>query len=306
MKFNEITILFESKDNTIAEELVCNIFFSFSLKGVVCNVPIPEPDEGFGTDTLAQPETCSVTGYLPLLDSSDIIIEKIKKKASELSEYGIKTRIRIRPVDEEDWAEAWKQYFEVTRITDKLVVKPLWKEYTPGKNEIVIHIDPGMAFGTGTHPTTAMCLELIESNLAAGDDFLDIGTGSGILMIAAAKLGAGRMTGIDTDELAVQVAGRNLEINKINPETYELECAGIEATGIRPFKLIAANIIAGVIIQILPMIAQRMTEESTAILSGILKEQEDEIKKALESCCLGITQTICREEWISFAVKKRN
>jgi ribosomal protein L11 methyltransferase len=305
MKFNEITIQFESQDNIIAEELVCNIFFSFSLKGVVCNVPIPEPDEGFGTDTLARPRTCSVTGYLPMIDSSDIIIEKIRQKAYELGESGIRTQVRIRPVDEQDWAEAWKQYFEVTRITDRLVVKPLWKKYMPDKNEIIIHLDPGMAFGTGTHPTTAMCLELIESNLVEGDDFLDIGTGSGILMIAAAKLGAAHMTGIDTDELAVEVAGRNLEINGIAPETYDLKCAGIDSVTTRPFRLIAANIIAGVIVHILPMIAQRMTEKSTAIISGILKEQKNEIKKALESCSLGIIQTICKEEWISFAIKKK-
>jgi ribosomal protein L11 methyltransferase len=119
-------------------------------------------------------------------------------------------------IDEQDWAEAWKAYFWPEKITDLIVVKPSWREYPAEPQEIVLEIDPGMAFGTGTHPTTSLCIRMIQTHLKPGDAFLDVGTGSGILMIAAAKLGAGTVCGVDNDEVAVTVAEKNLLANHID------------------------------------------------------------------------------------------
>jgi ribosomal protein L11 methyltransferase len=131
MKFKKITAAFETENITLAEELICDLFFSFNLKGVVCNVPLEEPDEGFGTHTLPLPDQNSIVGYFPDIDSSDIILEKIKTRSMELTQFGIQVTIEVEIVDEKDWADAWKAYFNVTRITDRIVIKPDWKDYEP-------------------------------------------------------------------------------------------------------------------------------------------------------------------------------
>ncbi|MCK5349117.1 MAG: 50S ribosomal protein L11 methyltransferase [Desulfobacula sp.] len=304
MKFKKIIVQFDAENLILAEELICNIFFSFNLKGVVCDIPLDEPDEGFGTNTLPKPEICSITGFLPLLDSSDIILEKIREKVSTLSNLNIQVNIQTEIVDEKDWSDAWKVYFEVTKVTDRITIKPAWKEYDAGKDEIIIHLDPGMAFGTGTHPTTAMCIQMIETYLKPGSTFLDVGTGSGILMIAAAKLGAKRITGIDTDEVAIKVAQQNLAKNNIDPDICELLCTTLDKTDRAPYNFIAANIIAQVIVDILPEISIRMTPDTTIVLSGIIKERKSNVLAALEAHHLFIVHEEYRDEWVTLAVKK--
>jgi len=304
MKFKKIIVHFHAENLDLAEELICNIFFSFDLKGVVCDVPLDEPDEGFGTNTLPKPEVCSITGFLPLIDSSDIILEEIKQRTLTLLDYNIKTNIEIENIDEKDWSDAWKAYFEVTPITDRITIKPIWKEHEAKKGELVIHLDPGMAFGTGTHPTTAMCIQLIETYLLPGSTFLDVGTGSGILMIAAAKLGATDLMGIDTDEIAINVARKNLAKNKINPDIFDLTCTNLDETAPLPYDFIAANIIAQVIVDILPDIVMRMTPNTIVVLSGIIRDRQNDVLSALETHHLIVIHEEYMDEWVALAVKK--
>jgi ribosomal protein L11 methyltransferase len=305
MKFKKVIAQFKADNMILAEELICDIFFSFKLKGVECDVPIDEPDEGFGTSTLPKPEICSITGYLPLIDSSDILIEKINKKASSLSDLNINVDIKIEIVDEKDWAEAWKKYFEVTPITDRITIKPEWKDHDARKDEIVIHLDPGMAFGTGTHPSTAMCIRLIQAFLKPGSTFLDVGTGSGILMIAAARLGAKSLVGIDTDEVAITVAQKNLAKNDIDPKMFNLLCTTLDKIDPCPCQFIAVNIIAQVIVSILPEISIRMTDETITILSGIIRDRQNDVMAALEAHDLFVVHEEYTDEWVTLAVKKR-
>ncbi len=305
MKFKKVIARFDSDNVLLAEELICDIFFSFNLSGVVCDVPLEEPDEGFGKNTLPKPEICSIAAYLPMLDSSDSKFEKIKEKALKLADLDIKVDIQTQIVDEKDWAEAWKTYFEVTPITDRITVKPEWKNHDARKDEIVIHLDPGMAFGTGTHPSTAMCIKLIETYLVPGSTFLDIGTGSGILMIAAAKLGAEHLTGIDTDEVAIDVARQNLAKNKINPRLFDLSCKSLDKTDKRPYHFIVANIIAQVIIRILPEISLRMTQDTTIVLSGIIKDRQKDVIAVLETYDLYVIHEEYADEWVTLAVRKK-
>ncbi|NOX33151.1 MAG: 50S ribosomal protein L11 methyltransferase [Deltaproteobacteria bacterium] len=304
MKFIKIIIRFDADNLILAEELICNIFFSFHLKGVICDVPLDEPDEGFGTNTLSYPEVCSITGFLPLLDSSDIILEKIKQKASGLSDLNIQVDIKTEIVDEKDWSDAWKAYFEVTKVTDRITIKPAWKSHDAGEGEIVIHLDPGMAFGTGTHPTTAMCIKLIERYLVPDSSFLDIGTGSGILMIAAAKLGARTILGIDNDAVAIEVAQQNLIKNDIDPARCDLLCTTLEKTDPGPYHFIAANIIAQVIVDILAGISMRMDENTITILAGIIKERQKDVLAAIVRNHLFVIHEDNTDEWVTLAVKK--
>ncbi|MBA3008986.1 MAG: 50S ribosomal protein L11 methyltransferase [Proteobacteria bacterium] len=305
MKFKKITIAFETKNIVLAEELICDIFFSLNLKGVVCNIPLEEPDEGFGTHTLPLPDQNSIVGYLPDIDASDITLEKIKARAKDLAHLDIQVKTQVEIVDEKDWEDAWKTYFNVTRITDRIVIKPEWKDHEPAPNDIVIHLDPGMAFGTGTHPTTAMCIQMIEKFLIPGSDFLDVGTGSGILMVAAAKLGAGRLTGIDTDEVAIGISKKNLDKNQADPLVFTLSCATLDQTPQKTYDLIAANIIAQVIVDIMPELERRMAPKGMAILSGIIRERKPDIVAALQANALHIVHETNEGEWVALAVTRQ-
>lgn len=306
MKFVKVTAFFKAPDIDFAEELICSIFFSYNLKGVVCDVPLDEPDEGFGTRTLPEPEKMSITGFFPAIDSSSAIIDGIKEKMRAVSEHDIHVDIETTIVDEKEWADAWKDFFEVTPITDKIIVKPDWKPYTPNPGEILIHLDPGMAFGTGTHPTTAMCIQLIEAYLQPGDTFLDVGTGSGILMIAARKLGASQMTGIDTDEVAIDVTQTNLEKNKISIADCRLTCTTLDQTPKTQYRFIAANIIAQVIVEIAGQIGERLDNDGTAVLSGIISERLPDVLTSLEAHSLQVIEKKTDQEWVALAVKKKS
>jgi len=310
MKFTKVIIRFEAENLYLAEELICDIFFSFNFKGVVCDVPLNESggyeqDVGFGALALPEPEFNSISGFLPLVDSCTDIVAQIRGKTVKLVEYGISVEIKTEIVDEKEWSDAWKEYFEVTRITERITIKPEWRDHDEKKDEIVIHLDPGMAFGTGTHPSTFMCIKLIEKYLEPGDQFLDIGTGSGILMIAAAKLGANRVTGIDNDEIAIEVAQKNLDKNSIDPEIFSLLHTTLEKTEKRKYELIAVNIIAQIIVDIMPEISERMTGGGTAILSGIITERHADVVRAADACGLFVVHEESIDEWVSLVIKSR-
>ncbi len=302
MKFKKITAAFEAKDIFLAEELICHIFFSSNLTGVICNIPLAEPDQGFGIPPLELPVQTSIVGYLPDADASDILVETMGQQLEALTHLDIHTQVEVEIVDEQDWADAWKTYFHVTRITDQMVIKPAWREHDPAPGEIVIHLDPGMTFGTGTHPSTAMCLRMIEQFLVPGSNFLDVGTGSGILMVAAAKLGATRMMGIDTDPVAIQVSRENLDKNQVDPLVYDLACTSLDQVPETPHDMIAANIIAQVIVEILPHIRKRLAPQGKAILSGIVQEQKHQLLSALAENRLKILHEKNEGEWIAWAV----
>ncbi|MEA1968119.1 MAG: 50S ribosomal protein L11 methyltransferase, partial [Thermodesulfobacteriota bacterium] len=303
MKWIHIKACFESDDVWLAEELVSDIFFTLGLKGVVCQIPLPEPEEGFGSDALPISKENSISGYIPATESSEKTLEIIKEKSKALKESGIEIAIKTEIVDQEDWAESWKEFFFATRITERIVVKPAWREFDAGPNDIIVEIDPGMAFGTGTHETTSMCISLIEKYLRPDSSFLDVGTGSGILMITAAKLGAARMAGIDNDEVAVIVAKENLEKNMIDSDTYHIRHQTIDKYEIKQFDIVAANILAEVIIEIIPDLKKRIKPDGTAILSGIINDKKDLVVSELIKNNFSIINTQSMGEWVAIAAK---
>ncbi len=210
MEYRKIIAAFETDTPALAEELICDMFFSAGITGVVCHLPLEDPDDGLGAPASILPQENRIEGYLPDDPDADGVLKQLFRRAENLAQDGIRVALRVETVADQDWAHAWKQHFHVMHITDRIVVKPAWQPFDPKPGDLVIHLDPGMAFGTGTHPSTCMCLKQIQELLNPGQTFLDVGCGSGILMIAAAGLGASRMMGIDTDPTAVAVAGENL------------------------------------------------------------------------------------------------
>ena len=204
-------------------------------------------------------------------------------------------------MDEEDWAESWKAFFWPQRITSRITVKPTWRDYKAEADEIVLEIDPGMAFGTGTHPTTALCIALIEKYLTAGATFLDVGTGSGILMVAAAKLGAGRLVGIDNDEIALGIADKNLQLNHVSQPCFELK-AGNLADGIDGrFDLIVANILSEAILKLLGTIGRHMSSTCVLICSGIYKDNCGDVLKKMQQQGLMVLEARHEDDWVAIA-----
>ncbi|MBF0377311.1 MAG: 50S ribosomal protein L11 methyltransferase [Desulfamplus sp.] len=314
MKWIHVKALFECSDLIFGEEIVSDMFFALGLTGVVCQVPLDAPPEGFGSDALPISNETSISGYIPDIDTSIELLKKIEIRAKELEGIGIKVVIKTEIVDQQDWAESWKKFFHVSRITDKIVIKPTWREFEPKKDDIVIELDPGMAFGTGTHPTTSMCIAFIEKYLASESRFLDVGTGSGILMVTAAKLGASYIAGIDTDEVAVQVAKENLIKNSILPELFNVEKSTLDqyiksnkntkSSNNFEFDLIAANIIAEVLIEIMADIKTCLKKDGVVILSGIIKDREKLVLDSLNLHNLLTLETRYDGEWLAIAAKK--
>ena len=190
MKWIEAKIAFDHPDKDLAVDLISEVFYDFGLQGVVVDDPRIEPEEGWAEDVIGRPAHHAVNGYFPNDKRFEKRCKILEKKLLQFKEQlGLIYRISYKAVDEEDWAHAWKAYFWPQKIGRNMVVKPTWRDYRAESDEVVIELDPGMAFGTGTHPTTTMCISLIERYLAKDDLFLDIGTGSGILAIAAVRLG---------------------------------------------------------------------------------------------------------------------
>ncbi len=307
MKWISASVTFDNSDPDPATDLVADIFFSLSLKGVVVNDPEMDPLTNWGEDAVPPPKTLGVTGYFP--DTSSLVdqCKALEKALVQLERNaGIVTQVAYSRVDEQDWAKAWKEYFWPEKITDSIVVKPIWREYTAKPGEIIIEIDPGMAFGTGTHPTTALCIRMIQSHLKEGDTFLDVGTGSGILMLTAAKLGAGKIMGVDNDKVAVSVAEKNLCANNIEKEKCTIFCGNLVDQVTHAADLVVANILAEVILTLLPDVKTVLKKNGLFICSGIIMEKKDTVLSGLNKNGLSVVQMLEREGWVAIAARNDN
>ena len=302
MEYRKIIAAFETDNLVLAEELICDMFFSAGITGVVCHLPLDQPDDGFDDPAPDRLQENRIEGYLPDTADADHVLARLFQRAEDLDRDGIHVAVRVETVADQDWAHAWKAHFHVMRITDRIVIKPAWKSFDPAPGDLVIHLDPGMAFGTGTHPSTCMCLKQIQALLGPGQSFLDVGCGSGILMIAAAGLGAARITGIDTDPTAVAVAGENLAKNGIDPGRYRLFTGTLDQTAPEPYDLIAANIIAQTLVAIMGDIRQRLAPRGRALLSGIIRQRLADVEAALARQELTVLNLDYEEEWVTMTV----
>ena len=298
MDWLEIEVSFDSDDPHLVSDLIADVFYDFGLKGVVVDDPELEPEEGWGSDAKGPPERHAVTGYFPgtkaAPDNSRMLESKIRQLGKDI---GFTFELNMRRIDEEAWAESWKAFFWPEHVTDRMVVKPTWREYAPKPDEIVLEIDPGMAFGTGTHPTTSMCVHQIEKHLEPGVSFLDVGTGSGILMLAAAKMGARRLLGIDNDEIAVKVAGENMRLNRIDPGTYQFYSGHLTDSIDERFDFITANILFDVVMELLDGIHENLEKNGILICSGIIKRNVTAVTDKMTRRGYDILEVLIREEW---------
>lgn len=206
---------------------------------------------------------------------------------------------RTREIKEEDWAEAWKKYYTIQHIGKGLVIKPSWLDYALSDSEVIVELDPGMAFGTGLHPTTRMCLQAVEARVRPGMKILDVGTGSGILSIAAAKLGASEILALDTDPIAIEAATKNVAINHAE-NIIRVEKGTIDAARDKDaYDLACANILAEVVIELTPAIAACLRSGGLVIASGILDFKADGVVDALKHSGIELIEKMQEDDWVT-------
>lgn len=245
----------------------------------------------------------SVSVFIPCEKSPSETIAFINDR---LSFSGIEGKTELIGVNEDDWATAWKAYYKPLHIGKRMVIVPAWEKYEPAEGEIIVRMDPGMAFGTGTHETTRLVIELLEKYVKSGDRMLDVGTGSGILAICASKLGAGECRAYDIDPVAVRVANENVKdsgLDNIKCEVSDL-LAGVDRSG-GAYDIITANIVADIIIRMAPDIGELMHENTTLITSGIITERRDEVIDALTSNGLRVIEVPEDNGWCAVVVAKK-
>ena len=219
---------------------------------------------------------------------------------------GIKAEISVSGVNEEDWANSWKAYYKPIKIGERIVIVPAWEKYSASPEEIVVRMDPGMAFGTGTHETTRLVIKLLEKYVKNGVRVADVGCGSGILAICASKLGAGECKAYDIDPVAVKVANENIKDSGLKNVTCEVSdlLKQVDQSG-GAYDVICANIVADIIIRMMPDVGALMDENSVILASGIIVERSDDVISGFEQHGFKIVERIDENGWCALAVMKK-
>ncbi|EQK41930.1 50S ribosomal protein L11 methyltransferase [Paraclostridium bifermentans] len=310
MKWAEITI----KTTTEAVEAITNILYEQNVGGVSIEDPKDfkfqkkhEYDWDFVEEEIFNSGYDGVIIKTYITEERDVSddIKLIKEKIEGLKEFGIdvgEAIVELSQVDEEDWANEWKNYYKPTKIGEKIVVKPTWEDYEANDTDLIIELDPGMAFGTGTHETTSMCIRELEKYVKPESKVFDIGCGSGILAIAAAKLGAKDVLAVDLDEVAVKVSKENIELNKVEGSVNALHGNLMEVVKDKA-DIVVANIIADIIKILAKDIKQFMKDDAVFISSGIIHAKVDEVKEALTQNGLEIVHVESLGEWNAIVSK---
>lgn len=234
-------------------------------------------------------------------------LEGLKVKLDQIEEiFGTKCLWYQEDKQEELWQESWKKYYHTHKEGERIVICPTWETYEPQGDEVVIQIDPGMAFGTGVHPTTRFCLQMLERWGSGRHKVLDAGCGSGILAIAAAKLGAQDVTAVDLDELAVRICRENVEKNHLSGRIRTMEGNIIECIGDDRYELILANLTADILLFLLPALqeAQALLLGGMLLISGILDVRWPEVRDKVTEMGLEVVEILEEGEWIGAAIKK--
>ena len=317
MKWNK----FRLKTTTAAEEIVSSTLMELGIQGVEIEdkIPLTQKDkEQMFVDIL--PETAEddgiayITFYLEEEEDKDAVLQRVREELDDLSEFldiG-EAFIEESQTEDVDWVNNWKQYFHQFTIDDVLII-PSWEDVKPeDENKMIIHIDPGTAFGTGMHETTQLCIRQIRKYVTPDTEILDVGCGSGILGMLALKFGARHSVGTDLDPCAIDATHENMEVNGISRDQYEVMIGNIiddkeiqDKVGYEKYDIVAANILTDVLIPLTPVILSHLKSGGIYITSGIIDDKEEAVKEAVEAAGMEILEIGHQGEWVSVTARKK-
>ena len=316
MKWNK----FRLKTTTEAEDIVSSMLADLGIEGVEIEdkIPLTESDkEQMFVDILPEIEPDDGVAYLSFYleeeADTEAVLANVKKELEEMSAYVNVGECTIEESETEDvdWVNNWKKYFHQFYVDD-ILIKPSWEELKEeDKDKLLIQIDPGTAFGTGMHETTQLCIRQIRKYLKDGDRILDVGTGSGILSIAALKLGAGYALGTDLDPCAVTAVKENMEVNGLKEDQYDVILGNIiddpkvqSEAGEEAYDIVTANILAEVLLPLTPVVIHQLKKGGIYITSGIIDDKEAVVVEAVKAAGLEVLEVTHQGEWVSVTARK--
>ncbi len=311
MKWSELSIHTTNE----AIESISNILHEAGASGVVIEDSedlTKDREDRFGEIYSLDPEDFPTEGvilkaYLPVNSFLGETVEGIKLAINNLAKFDInvgRNVVTISEVNEEEWATSWKKYYHPVKISKRFTIVPTWENYHPvSSDELIIELDPGMAFGTGTHPTTVMSLQALEKQVQQGETVIDVGTGSGVLAIGAALLQAQSVRALDLDEIAVKAAGLNVKLNKVQHLVDVFHGNLLDAID-EPADVVVANILAEIIMSFTDDAFQAVKPGGTYITSGIIMPKKNDVKEALEASGFVIDEVMMMEDWVTIISKK--
>ena len=268
------------------------------------------------TDELVAGEEPCVKAYLADAGENMELVHQAEASFDALRNMDVgldlgSLRFVVRVTDEEDWANNWKVYYKPFPIGERLLVRPSWEAVVNAEDRVVLSLDPGMAFGTGSHHTTRMCLEYLEKRVQGGDRILDLGCGSGILSIAGVLLGAQSALAVDIDPIAEKIAYENAQLNGVQRDRYSVHIGDVltdhalrRFLGTQQYDIVMANIVASVILALLPIVPLLLRAGGTFITSGIIRERLDEVKDTILANGLAVEDVQIQEEWCAILARK--
>ncbi|QGT99995.1 Ribosomal protein L11 methyltransferase [Candidatus Syntrophocurvum alkaliphilum] len=307
MKWKEVSVL----THGVCVEAITGLFHQLGSGGVIIEDPqaartyVNKIKWNEGTDSLdvLEHEFIVVKAYFPedrkIIEDLKLNIEKVEKT------FNYRCKMYIGEVNQKDWEDAWKKYYHTFKIGDRLIIKPSWEDYEPKESEVIIELDPGMAFGTGIHASTRFCLKFIDKYMQGEETVIDAGCGSGILSIAAAKIGANKIFAVDIDDVAVKVAKENIHLNKLDHIVNVAEGDIIEAINEqKDTDIILANITAEVVSLLIPQAYRSLKPGGYIFGSGIVEGRWPGVKKQLEENNFIIEEVLQDVDWIGVVAKK--
>ena len=317
MKWNK----FRLKTTTEAEDIVSSMLADLGIEGVEIEdkIPLTESDkEQMFVDILPEIEPDDGVAYLSFYleeeADTEAVLANVKKELEEMSAYVNVGECTIEESETEDvdWVNNWKKYFHQFYVDDILII-PSWEQVKPeDESKMIIHIDPGTAFGTGMHETTQLCIRQLKKYVTSETELLDVGTGSGILSIIALKMGAKHAVGTDLDPCAVPAVEENKEVNGIVPESFDMMIGNIiddkevqDKVGYECYDIVVANILADVLVPLTPVIVNQMKPGAVYITSGIIDDKEQTVVDAVKAAGLEILEVTYQGEWVSVTARKQ-
>ncbi|MCD8196823.1 MAG: 50S ribosomal protein L11 methyltransferase [Lachnospiraceae bacterium] len=317
MKWNKYTL----STTVEAEDLVSSMMMEAGIEGIEIEdrVPLSESEKAqmfvdILPDAGEDDGTARISFYLEPEQDNAAILAKVMAGLDELRGWGVdvgSATIEASQTEDKDWVNNWKEYFHQFYVDD-ILIKPSWEVLKPeDQGKLLIEIDPGTAFGTGLHETTQLCIRQIRKYLTPGAEFLDVGTGSGILSIAALKLGAGHAFLTDLDPCALSAVKENMEANGIPETSYEMLLGNLiddravqDAAGYEKYGMVAANILAEVLLPLTPVVVRQMKPGAVYVTSGILAEKEELVSQAVRDAGLTVLEVNRQGEWVSVTARK--